>query len=48
MPAGQKSLAYALAYRAPDRTLADEEVSSLHARVEQALTADFGARIRGR
>lgn len=45
---GRKSLAYALSYQAADRTLADDEVAAVHGRVEQALTATFGAEVRGR
>jgi phenylalanyl-tRNA synthetase beta chain len=48
IPAGRKSMAFSLRYRAPDRTLEDEEVSAVHARVEQALSARFGAQVRGR
>ena len=48
VPAGRQSLAFALRYRAADRTLADEEVSAAHARVEQTLQTRFGAEIRGR
>ncbi|MBV9322217.1 MAG: phenylalanine--tRNA ligase subunit beta [Chloroflexi bacterium] len=48
VPAGRKSLAYSLRYRAPDRTLDDAEVGAAHARVEEALHARFGAEVRGR
>jgi phenylalanyl-tRNA synthetase beta chain len=48
VPAGRKSLAFALRYRALDRTLEDDEVSAAHSRVEQALTGRFGAEVRGR
>ncbi|HEY8414621.1 MAG TPA: phenylalanine--tRNA ligase subunit beta, partial [Thermaerobacter sp.] len=37
VPPGQVSLAFALTYRAADRTLTDEEVDALHARVRDAL-----------
>jgi phenylalanyl-tRNA synthetase beta chain len=46
--AGRKSLAYALRYRAPDRTLDDDEVAAVHGRVEAALREQFGAEVRGR
>ncbi|HUI26559.1 MAG TPA: phenylalanine--tRNA ligase subunit beta, partial [Candidatus Kryptonia bacterium] len=36
---GKKSLAYSIAYRAPDRTLTDDEVNQLH----QQLLADLSA-----
>jgi phenylalanyl-tRNA synthetase beta chain len=46
--AGHKSMAYTLRYRAPDRTLSDEEVQAVHGRVEEALRSGFGGEIRGR
>jgi phenylalanyl-tRNA synthetase beta chain len=46
--AGRKSLAFSLRYRAQDRTLDDDEVSGVHARVEEMLRSRFGAEIRGR
>ncbi len=48
IPAGRKSLAYALSYQASDRTLEDDEVAGVHARVEKALRQRFRAEIRGR
>jgi phenylalanyl-tRNA synthetase beta chain len=45
---GHKSLAFALRYRAIDRTLEDDEVTAAHTRVEDALRDRFGAEIRGR
>ena len=48
VPAGRKSLAFALRYRAQDRTLEDDEVSAAHARVEHAVQSRFGAEVRGR
>ncbi len=48
VPAGRQSLAFSLRYRAPDRTLADEEVTAAHTRVEQILRDRFGAEVRGR
>ncbi len=47
-PAGRQSLTFSLRYRAPDRTLDDEEVSTVHGRVEQILRDRFGAEVRGR
>ncbi len=44
---GNKSLAYALKYSHPDRTLTDTEVAALHAAVGNALRRDFGAKVRG-
>ncbi len=45
--AGKKSMAYALTYRAPDRTLTSEEVEKAHARLVQKVSAATGAEIRG-
>ena len=43
---GNKSLALRLEFRAPDRTLTDDEVSEVRARIEQEL-ADLGGKLRG-
>lgn len=48
VPEGHQSLAFSLRYRAPDRTLEDDEVSAVHARVEEALQRRFAAEVRGR
>jgi phenylalanyl-tRNA synthetase beta chain len=48
IPAGHKSLAFTLRYRAMDRTLEENAVSAAHARVEDTLRARFGAEVRGR
>jgi phenylalanyl-tRNA synthetase beta chain len=48
IPSGRKSLAFALRYRAPDRTLDDEEVSVVHLRIEDALRTRFRGEVRGR
>jgi phenylalanyl-tRNA synthetase beta chain len=47
IPAGHKSLAYALSYRADDRTLTDKEVEKAHKRIEERLRRVLGAQIRG-
>ena len=44
----RRSLAYSIRYRAPDRTLGDDEVTAVHARVEEALRTRFGGEVRGR
>lgn len=44
--AGKKSVALSLLYRHADRTLTDEEVTSLHAGVIQQLEQSFGAELR--
>ncbi|MDQ7793863.1 MAG: phenylalanine--tRNA ligase subunit beta [bacterium] len=46
IPPGTRSLAYSLVYRAPDRTLTDEEVSAIHQRVREALVRELGAGLR--
>jgi phenylalanyl-tRNA synthetase beta chain len=46
VPAGKKSLAYTIAYRAPDRTLTDEEVNGLHATVRERLAGRFAVEFR--
>jgi phenylalanyl-tRNA synthetase beta chain len=44
--ADKKSVALALVYRTAERTLTDEEVSELHAKVVSALETTFGAELR--
>jgi phenylalanyl-tRNA synthetase beta chain len=44
--AGKKSLAYTIAYRAPDRTLTDDEVNGLHAAVLERLARRFAVEFR--
>lgn len=46
VPPGWRSLAYALVYRAADRTLTDAEVEAAQERVRQALARELGARLR--
>ena len=46
IPAGQKSLAYALTYRAPDRTLTEREVNDAHALVREKLIAELACSFR--
>ena len=45
--AGKKSMAYALEYRAADRTLTSEEVDKQHERLVKKVCASTGAEIRG-
>jgi phenylalanyl-tRNA synthetase beta chain len=45
--AGKKSMAYALQYRAADRTLTSEEVDKAHARLVKKVCAATGAEVRG-
>ena len=46
IPAGKKSLAYSIVYRAADRTLTDEEVNSVHERLTEVLTRALGVEMR--
>ena len=47
IPAGKRSLAYALSYAAPDRTLTDQQADRAHNRVVRALQHRLGAELRG-
>lgn len=46
IPAGQRSLAFRMAFRAPDRTLEDAEVSKVREKITRRLEKDLGATIR--
>jgi phenylalanyl-tRNA synthetase beta chain len=46
IPEGKKSVAYAVFYSHPERTLTDEEVSVTHARLVAHLKDKLGAEIR--
>ena len=46
VPKGCKSILYSVEYRAPDRTLTDEEVNSLDRKVREVLVQRFNAKIR--
>ena len=46
VPAGKKSLAYALTYRHAKRTLTDKEVAKVHARIAKRLSREIGAKLR--
>jgi phenylalanyl-tRNA synthetase beta chain len=48
IPAGTKSLAYALSYQAGDRTLADKEIDKAHKKIEDRLKQVLKATIRGK
>ena len=45
--AGNVSLALRLTYRAPDRTLTDEEVAQRREAITAALAEQLGGRVRG-
>ena len=46
VPAGQRSLAFRLVYRASDRTLTDEAVESVHQKVRDFLVEKFRVKLR--
>ena len=46
VPAGHHGLAYTVEYRHPERTLTDDEVDTLHARVCEALTQQLHVKVR--
>lgn len=48
LPDGTKSLAFALTYQAPDRTLGDREIARAHEMVEARLRESLRAQIRGK
>jgi phenylalanyl-tRNA synthetase beta chain len=45
--AGMRSLALALTFRAPDRTLTDDDVAPVRARIVAALGSELGGELRG-
>jgi phenylalanyl-tRNA synthetase beta chain len=47
IPAGRKSLAYALTFQAPDKTLRDSVVAKQVKRISGRLTKELGADLRG-
>ncbi len=47
VPEGSKSLAWALSYRAPDRTLTDDEVRPVHEKLVRKVCAAVNAHLRG-
>ncbi len=46
LPEGKKSLAFSVTYRAPDRTLTDDEVDRVHRAAVERVAADFHAKAR--
>lgn len=44
---GRKSVALAVAFQSPERTLSDEDAAALRARIVDALAERFGAELRG-
>jgi phenylalanyl-tRNA synthetase beta chain len=47
VPAGKKSLAYAITYGSDDHTLTDEEVAKTQRKLLERLRREFGAELRG-
>ena len=47
LPGGKKSVAFAIRYQAPDRTLTGEEASREQAQILGRLEREFGAELRG-
>ncbi|MGI6659720.1 MAG: phenylalanine--tRNA ligase subunit beta [Dethiobacteraceae bacterium] len=47
IPSGHRSLAFAVTYRDPARTLKDQEVAKVHQQIEAALSKQLGADLRG-
>jgi phenylalanyl-tRNA synthetase beta chain len=47
IPAGKKSLAYALTFQAPERTLTDEDTARLRSKIVGRLERELGATLRG-
>lgn len=43
---GKKSAAFAMTFRAPDRTLTEQEITALMDRIVRSVTAQFGAEVR--
>ncbi len=46
IPAGKKSLAYSISYRAADRTLTDTEINTLHDELKQGLLSALPVELR--
>jgi len=46
VPPGKKSLAFSLSFRAPERTLTDEEVDAAVASIDQRVAAEVGGELR--
>lgn len=47
IPEGHKSMAYALSYRADDRTLTDEQANHFHERIKSAVRKALDVELRG-
>jgi phenylalanyl-tRNA synthetase beta chain len=47
IPPGHKSIAFAVVFQSPERTLSDEDAAGLRTRLVEALRERFGAELRG-
>jgi phenylalanyl-tRNA synthetase beta chain len=47
VPDGRKSVAFALTYRSPERTLTDEDVAPVHEKLVRKVSAAVGGELRG-
>jgi phenylalanyl-tRNA synthetase beta chain len=47
LPDGARSVAWRLTFQADDRTLTDDEVNTIHGRVAEAVSREFGITLRG-
>ena len=47
LPDGSRSIAWRLTFQADDRTLTDDEVNAIHARVAARVGAELGITLRG-
>jgi phenylalanyl-tRNA synthetase beta chain len=47
IPPGHKSVAFAVVFQSPERTLSDEDAAGLRERLVDALRERFGAELRG-
>ena len=46
LPSGKKSLTFALSFQSPDKTLTDEEVNPIFAKIVGSLSDQLGAALR--
>ena len=46
IPAGQRSMAFRMRFRAPDRTLTDADINKIRERIARRLEKDLGATTR--
>jgi phenylalanyl-tRNA synthetase beta chain len=47
LPDGRRSLGWRLTFQADDRTLTDEEVNAIHARLARRIATQFNISLRG-